>query len=194
RCRETSKRVTGRKATRPWRKPAALLFQPEPNAVTMPVPVMTTRAGAFVFVRGGNTDQFRAPPLHPTNRSRPLRFFRRRKRLRRMPKLAIFAFMSVNTCPRIMRMKTCNTILNRIALSVALSWALPWIASANEMTAFELISEGNRYVGEQAKDKVVQIRSEKSIGGLTPNIWFVVYYDPTANLKATEVKFGAGKM
>ena len=40
----------------------------------------------------------------------------------------------------------------------------------------------------------MQIRSEKSVGGLTPNIWWVVYYDPTARLKATEVKFGAGKM
>jgi len=29
---------------------------------------------------------------------------------------------------------------------------------------------------------------------LTPNIWTVVFYDPTARLKATEVKFGAGKM
>jgi hypothetical protein len=61
-------------------------------------------------------------------------------------------------------------------------------------TAFELIKEGNRYVGEQAKDKVVQLRSEKSIGTLTPNIWYVVFYDPTASLKAVEVKFGAGKM
>ena len=62
------------------------------------------------------------------------------------------------------------------------------------MTAFELLKEANRYVGEQAKDKVVQIRSEKSIGSLTPNIWYVVLYDPTATLKAQEVKFGAGKM
>ncbi|MEW6161094.1 MAG: hypothetical protein AB1813_27005 [Verrucomicrobiota bacterium] len=65
---------------------------------------------------------------------------------------------------------------------------------AADLTAFELIKEGNRYVGEQAKDKVVQIRSEKSIGSLTPTIWYVVYYDPTATLKAVEVKFGAGKM
>ena len=57
-----------------------------------------------------------------------------------------------------------------------------------------LIKEGNRYVGEQAKDRIVQIRSEKSIGTLTPNIWYVVFYDPTASLKAVEVKFGAGKM
>jgi hypothetical protein len=67
-------------------------------------------------------------------------------------------------------------------------------AEAAEMTAFKLIKEGNRYIGEQAKDKVVQIRSEKSVGELSPNIWFVVYYDATASLKATEVKFGAGKM
>jgi len=61
------------------------------------------------------------------------------------------------------------------------------------MTAFELAKEGNRYIGEQAKDKVVQIRSEKSIASLTPDIWYVVYYDPDATLKAVEVKFGAGK-
>jgi len=47
-------------------------------------------------------------------------------------------------------------------------------------------------VGEDAKDKVVQIRSEKSLGSLTPNIWYVVYYDPDATTKATQVKFGAG--
>jgi hypothetical protein len=63
-----------------------------------------------------------------------------------------------------------------------------------EPTAFALIDEGNKYVGDQAKDKVVQIRAEKSIGTTTPNVWHVVYYDPTAALKAVEVKFGAGKM
>jgi hypothetical protein len=66
-------------------------------------------------------------------------------------------------------------------------------ALAAELTAFELIKEGNRYVGEQCKDKVVEIRSEKSIGSLTPGIWYVVYYDSDATFKATEVKFGAGK-
>ena len=64
---------------------------------------------------------------------------------------------------------------------------------AEEATAFELIKEGNKHVGEDAKDRVVQIRSEKSIGSLVPNIWYVVYYDPDASLKATEVKFGGGK-
>jgi hypothetical protein len=45
---------------------------------------------------------------------------------------------------------------------------------ADEPTAFDLIKEGSRYVGEQANDKIVQIRSEKSVGPLTPKIWFVV--------------------
>lgn len=66
-------------------------------------------------------------------------------------------------------------------------------AVAGEMTAFELIKEGNKHVGEDAKDKVVQIRSEKSIGGLNPNIWYIVYFDPDATFQSTEVKFGAGK-
>jgi len=56
------------------------------------------------------------------------------------------------------------------------------------------VKEGNRYVGEQCKDKVVQLRSEKSVGSLSPSIWYVVYYNPAATLKATEVKFAAGKM
>ena len=67
------------------------------------------------------------------------------------------------------------------------------VLNAAEPTAFELIKEGNRHVGEDAKDRVVQLRSEKSIGTLTPNIWYVVFYDPDATAKATEVKFGAGQ-
>ena len=74
------------------------------------------------------------------------------------------------------------------------SLALAFTAAAAQPTAFELIAKGNRYVGEQSKDKVVQIRSEKSVGNLTPSVWYVVYYDPTATLKAVEVKFGAGEM
>ena len=75
---------------------------------------------------------------------------------------------------------------------VALS-AMGLTLHAAEPTAFELVKEGNRYVGEDAKDKVVQIRSEKSIGGLTPSTWFVVYYDVDARMKATEVRFDGGK-
>jgi hypothetical protein len=76
----------------------------------------------------------------------------------------------------------------------ALAFGLLGQSAAADSTAFDLIKEGDKYVDEQAKDKVVQIRSEKSIGSLTPNIWYVVYYDPLATLKATEVKFGGGKM
>jgi len=81
-----------------------------------------------------------------------------------------------------------------VVLSIPLACVLFGIAGAAEPSAFDLVKEANRYVGEQAKDKVVQIRSEKSVGSLTPNIWYVVLYDPTATLKAEEVKFGAGKM
>jgi hypothetical protein len=66
-------------------------------------------------------------------------------------------------------------------------------AQAAEMTALELAKEGNRYLGEESKDKIVQIRSEKSIGSLIPNIWYLVYYDPDAPLMAAEVKFGGGR-
>ena len=62
-----------------------------------------------------------------------------------------------------------------------------------DATAFALVKEGNRHVGVDAKDRVVQIRSEKSVGSLVPKIWYIVYYDPDATAKATEVKFGAGK-
>jgi hypothetical protein len=66
-------------------------------------------------------------------------------------------------------------------------------AAAAEPTALQLIKAGNDYVGKDAKDKVVQIRSEKSIGTLIPNIWYVSYYDADASGKTTEVKFGAGE-
>jgi hypothetical protein len=90
-----------------------------------------------------------------------------------------------------MKMRNTASIRNIAALLLA----LPLVASAaKELTAFDLIKEGNRYVGEHVRDKVVQVRSEKSVGGLTPTIWYVVFYDTTASLKAMEVKFGAGKM
>jgi hypothetical protein len=66
-------------------------------------------------------------------------------------------------------------------------------ASAAEKTAFELAKEADKHVGEDAKGKIVQIRSEKSVGTLTPNIWYVVLYDLDATAKATEIKFGGGQ-
>ncbi len=75
----------------------------------------------------------------------------------------------------------------------ALTLALAQMAFAGEQTAFELARLGNDYIGVQSRNKVVQIRSEKSVASLTPNIWYVVYYDPDATFKAVEVKFGAGE-
>ena len=79
-------------------------------------------------------------------------------------------------------------------LAAVISGCVQFGAIAEDMTAFDLAKEGNRYIGEQAKDKIVQIRSEKSAGSMTPDTWYVVYYDPTASLKASEVKFFRGKM
>jgi hypothetical protein len=85
-----------------------------------------------------------------------------------------------------------------VVIAGVLAWffvPLPGIAAAGvEPTAFELAKEGNRYVGEQAKDRIVQIRSEKSIGSTIPSVWYVVYSDPTATFKAVQVEFGGGKM
>jgi len=82
----------------------------------------------------------------------------------------------------------------RTTLAVAaMTMAVTRVSLAADPTAFELVRLGDQYVGVQSKDKVVQIRSEKSVTSLTPNIWYVVYYDPDATLKAVEVKFGAGQ-
>ena len=67
------------------------------------------------------------------------------------------------------------------------------MARGAELTAFDLIKEGNRYLGEQSKDKVLEIRSEKSIGGLVPSVWYVVYFDPDAKSKRVELRFGGGR-
>jgi hypothetical protein len=66
-------------------------------------------------------------------------------------------------------------------------------ARAAEMTAFQLVKEGNRYVSEEAQDQVVEIRSEKSVTGMVPAVWNIVYYDHDTTFHATEVKFGGGK-
>jgi hypothetical protein len=79
------------------------------------------------------------------------------------------------------------------AVLLALTAAGSTLAGGTNPTAFDLVKEGNKYIGEQSKNKVVQIRSEKSIASLVPNIWYVVYYDPDATLKAVEVKFGGGQ-
>ena len=66
-------------------------------------------------------------------------------------------------------------------------------AMARDLTAFELIKAGDPYVGAQSKDKVLQIRSEKSVASLTPDVWHVLYYDPSTGMKSAQVTFGGGK-
>ncbi len=88
--------------------------------------------------------------------------------------------------------------MKKIAKIFLLSCAAAFFAAiqtsnAEIPTAFEVIKEANRHVGDDTRDRIVQIRSEKSVGDLSPNIWYVVFYDPDATFKATEVKVGAGK-
>ncbi len=81
----------------------------------------------------------------------------------------------------------------KLYLPAAISLAVSFMATAGEPTAFELVKAGDQYVGVQSKDKVIQIRSTKSFASLTPEIWFIVYYDPNASFKTVQVKFGAGQ-
>lgn len=76
------------------------------------------------------------------------------------------------------------------ALALALNALAVGVAGA-ETGALELIKEGNHYVASDAKDRIAEIRSEKSVGGLKPGVWFVVYRD--ARMKTTEVKFDGSK-
>ncbi|MGH7942646.1 MAG: hypothetical protein ACREFR_16410, partial [Limisphaerales bacterium] len=79
-----------------------------------------------------------------------------------------------------------------IVLGVALGLASSRVALADP-SALDLIKRGDDYVGIQSKDKVVQIFSDKSVASLQPNIWHIVFYDPTVFFKTVEVTFEAGK-
>jgi hypothetical protein len=91
-----------------------------------------------------------------------------------------------------MKIKQKSLILKTFVVA-ALAAAVAHAALAADPTAFALAKLGNQYVGVESKDQVVQIRSEKSVSALVPDVWYVVYYDPDATLKAVEVKFGAGQ-
>lgn len=79
-----------------------------------------------------------------------------------------------------------------VVVEVMLLFAAVTGFAAQEPTAFQLVKDGDRYVGEPSQDKVLEIRSEKSIASLTPSIWTVSYFDPDATSKVVKVKFGAG--
>lgn len=79
-----------------------------------------------------------------------------------------------------------------IVLGAVLGLATSRVALA-EPTALDMIKKGDDYVGVQSKDKVVQIYSDKSVASLDPNVWHVVYFDPSVFSKTTDVKFEAGQ-
>lgn len=87
-------------------------------------------------------------------------------------------------------MKKPVKILTSTLLTLAASLTLAW---ADDKTALELAKEANDYVGIQCKDQVLQIRCDKSVAGLEPQVWYVTFYDEDATFKAAEVKFEAGK-
>ncbi|MGD0814218.1 MAG: hypothetical protein ABSA83_11485 [Verrucomicrobiota bacterium] len=66
--------------------------------------------------------------------------------------------------------------------------------SAAGVTAFDLAKEGDKVIPAQARDKITQMRSEKSTSTLAPDVWYIDYFDPTAAFKTTEVQFVAGKV
>jgi hypothetical protein len=73
-----------------------------------------------------------------------------------------------------------------------LALATAQIVSA-QPNALDLVKQGDSYVGIQSKDKILEIFSEKSVAGMEPNVWHVVYYNPDVFFKSTDVKFGAGQ-
>ena len=79
-----------------------------------------------------------------------------------------------------------------VVLGAVLGMAMTQVALADP-TALNLGKKGNDYVGVQSKDKIVEIYSDKSVATLEPNVWYVVYYDPSVPLKTVEVKFGGGE-
>jgi hypothetical protein len=62
------------------------------------------------------------------------------------------------------------------------------------LSAFTLVKVGDKAIAPQAKDKITQIHSEKSSGGLVPAVWYIDYLDATAAFRTTEVKFVDGKV
>jgi hypothetical protein len=60
-------------------------------------------------------------------------------------------------------------------------------------TALSLVKNGDDYVGAPCRDKVLEIYSDKSVASMSPNVWHVVYYDPTVFSRSVDVKFGAGQ-
>jgi hypothetical protein len=82
---------------------------------------------------------------------------------------------------------------HKLLLTLAAVFAMAGsVFAASEPTALQLVKEGNRFVAEASKGKVLAFESERSILGLTPTVWTVSYFDADARSKVAEVKFGSG--
>jgi hypothetical protein len=81
----------------------------------------------------------------------------------------------------------------KVTLTIAAWVSTGLLALADGPTAYQLAKLGDQYIGIQSKDKVVQIHSDRSAASLTPEVWYIDYYDPDATLKAIEVKFVGGQ-
>ena len=92
------------------------------------------------------------------------------------------------------RMKITTTLFSRSSLIAAfVICGLCRAGFAEDRTAFSLIKDANDYVGKDTRDQIIGFRSEKSVAGLSPNIWYVVFHDTDTTFKITQVKFGAGQ-
>jgi hypothetical protein len=90
-------------------------------------------------------------------------------------------------------MKITQQLKTAFVLAAIVCAGLTRALADDQPQALGLIKEANDYVGKDVRDKVIGIRSEKSVASTIPNIWYIVYYDHDATFKTTEVKFGAGK-
>lgn len=79
-----------------------------------------------------------------------------------------------------------------VVLGAVLGLATTHIVLADP-TALSLVKNGDDYVGTLCKDRILEAYSDKSVATMEPNVWHVVYYDPSVFSRSVDVKFGAGQ-
>ena len=70
---------------------------------------------------------------------------------------------------------------------------VPLTSKAGAPSVFALIKEANKDLDEICRDSIVEIRGDKSAGDAIPTKWHLVFFNPTAKLKATEFIFQSGR-
>lgn len=86
-------------------------------------------------------------------------------------------------------------LISTLALiTLAFSSRAQMTTNSARLTAFALVKEGNQYLLARDKNRVTEIRSEISSNGLTPDVWYIDFFDSTTAFKSTEVKFVSGKV